>query len=268
MTMHRFWSRVKGASARRLARWFGRRSFVVPANRRVITFTFDDFPRFSLLTGGSILEQAGLTATYYTALGLAGKTIATGQMFVADDVPDLLARGHELGCHTHDHCPAWETPTRGYVASVELNLRTFAAAAPTSRLETHSYPISYPRPATKVRLGKLFRACRGGGQVPNFAASDLNYLNSLFLEQCEGNIRPIEEAIGATMERGGWLIFSTHDVAESHTRFGCSPAFFSHVVRCAVQSGATILPMAKALDLLAPGQPAASHRTTSSASTS
>ena len=265
--MHRLWSRMRGASARRLAKWFGRRSFVVPANRPAISFTFDDFPRSSLLTAGSILEEVGLAATYYTALGLAGKTIATGEMFVGDDIPDLLARGHELGCHTHDHCPAWETPTPGYLTSVDQNIRAFASVAPTARLETHSYPISYPRPATKVRLGKIFRACRGGGQVPNFAASDLNYLNSLFLEQCEGNISPIERAIGATMERGGWLIFSTHDVAENHTRFGCSPAFFTQVVRRAVQSGATILPMAKALDLLTAGQPASSHRSTSSTRT-
>lgn len=258
--MHRLWSRVRGASARRLAKWFGRRPFVVPADQRVITFTFDDFPRSSLLTGGAILERAGLTATYYTALGLAGKTIATGEMFAADDIPRVLAGGHELGCHTHDHCPAWETPASTYLASVEQNLRAFAAAAPDSRLETHSYPISYPRPATKARLGKLFRACRGGGQVPNFAASDLNYLSSLFLEQCQEKISPIERAIGDTMERGGWLIFSTHDVTENHTRFGCSPGFFSQVVRQSVQSGATILPMAKALDLLGASQPAWSQR--------
>ena len=49
---------------------------------------------------------------------------------------------------------------------------------------------------------------------------------------------------------GGWLIFATHDVDRHHTRFGCTPDFFEYVVQCAVNSGARILPMIEALELL------------------
>jgi peptidoglycan/xylan/chitin deacetylase (PgdA/CDA1 family) len=256
MTMPRLWSRLEGASARRLAKWFGRRPFAVPAAARVITFTFDDFPRSSLLAGGALLEQAGFAATYFTSLGLAGETIATGPMFGREDLPRVLARGHELGCHTHDHCPAWETPSAAYLASVEANIRAFATVGGAPMPATHSYPISYPRPATKVRLAEKFRACRGGGQAANRGIADLNYLGSFFLEQCGGDFAPVERVIAETEARGGWLIFSTHDVAENHTRFGCSPAFFARVVERAARSGATVLPMAAALDLLGAPRPA------------
>lgn len=254
--MQRIWSRLRGASARRMAKWFGRRPFLIPAGRRVISFTFDDFPRSSVFNGGAILEQAGAAGTYYAALGLAGTTIATGEIFVPNDLPRLVAGGHEIGCHTYDHCPAWETPAPAYLASVERNLHAFAATPENPRLATHSYPISYPRPATKIRLGQKFRACRGGGQVANHGPTDLNYVNSLFLEQCRGDFAAIDRAIGSVVERGGWLVFSTHDVAESPTRFGCSPAFFTGVVQRAVASGAAILPMEKALDVLGAGRPA------------
>ena len=204
--------------------------------------------RSSLLTGGALLERAGFAATYFTALGLAGKTIATGPLFARDVLPRVLARGHELGCHTYDHCLAWETPSPVYLASVEANHRAFAAVGVAPA--THSYPISYPRPATKVRLGEKFRACRGGGQSANRGIADLNYLNSFFLEQCHGDFAPVERVIAEVEARGGWLIFSVHDVTENHTRFGCSPEFFARVVERAALSGATVLPMAKALDLL------------------
>jgi peptidoglycan/xylan/chitin deacetylase (PgdA/CDA1 family) len=248
--MARFTTRVKGAYARRLARWFGRRTFVVPADRPVISFTFDDFPRSSLATGGATLEQAGFAATYYTAFGLAGTRIATGEMFTLDDLPRALAAGHEIGCHTCEHCPAWETPPREYLASVGRNLRALAPLLGPGGAQSHSFPISYPRPAAKARLGKIFRACRGGGQGLNRGATDLNYVNSVFLEQCGGKLDVIDRLIGALAAQGGWLVFSTHDVAENHTAFGCSPAFFAQVVRRAAASGAQVLPVAKALDVL------------------
>ncbi len=252
--MHRLWTRLRGASARRAARWFARRPFAVPAAARVISFTFDDFPRSALLSGGTLLEGRGLSATYYTALGLAGRTIETGAMFTRDDLPRLLAGGHEIGCHTHDHCPAWETAPRAYLDSVDRNLLAFAGTAEKPTLATHSYPISYPRPATKRRLAKKFRACRGGGQAANVGIADLNYLNSFFLEQCHDDFAPVERAIAGIEEQGGWLIFSTHDVEDRPTRFGCTPAFFARALDRAVRSGATILPVARALDLLgAPG---------------
>jgi peptidoglycan/xylan/chitin deacetylase (PgdA/CDA1 family) len=248
--MARIAKRISGAYARRMARWFGRRSFVVPADRPIISFTFDDFPRSSLAAGGAMLEQAGFAATYYTATGLAGTTIATGEMFTLDDIPRALAAGHEIGCHTCEHCPAWETPPREYLASVGRNLRALAPLLGPGGAQSHSFPISYPRPRAKTRLGKIFRACRGGGQGINLGPADLNCLDSFFLEQCGENSAAIDRIVGATVERGGWLIFSTHDVADQPTPYGCSPDFFARVVRRAAASGAQVLPVAKALDAL------------------
>jgi peptidoglycan/xylan/chitin deacetylase (PgdA/CDA1 family) len=253
--MTRITTRIAGAYARRMARWLGRRPFSIPAAQPIISFTFDDFPRSSLATGGAILEDAGIAATYYTALGLAGTTIATGEMFTLDDIPRALAGGHEIGCHTHEHCPAWETPPREYLASVGRNIRALAPLLGDTGPQSHSYPISYPRPAAKQRLGKIFRACRGGGQGINLGATDLNCLDSVFLEQCGENLGAIDRLIGALGDRGGWLVFSTHDVTERPTAYGCRPGFFSEVVRRAAASGARVLPVAKALDALGAPRP-------------
>jgi len=80
-----------------------RRPFLLRNDVPNISFTFDDFPRSALLTGGAILSRYGVRGSYYASLGLMGKQAPTGTIFVAEDLQRLLAQGHELGCHTFDH---------------------------------------------------------------------------------------------------------------------------------------------------------------------
>jgi hypothetical protein len=72
-------------------------------------------------------------------------------------------------------------------------------------------------------------------------------LKAFFLEQSRDNFAGIESVIARNCANNGWLIFATHDISETPTRFGCTPAFFERVVRLAVQSGAVILPVSRAL---------------------
>jgi peptidoglycan/xylan/chitin deacetylase (PgdA/CDA1 family) len=231
-----------------MARWLGRRLFRIPLGVPIVTFTFDDFPRSALLAGGTILQERHVAGTYFVALGLAHQEIATGKMFLRNDVSRVVAEGHELGCHTFDHHPAWESKTATYVESVLENARQLTQMGIQSRLQTHSFPISYPRPRTKRQIEGRFRCCRGGGQTFNHGRVDLNYVSSFFLEQSREKFHEIERVVAANAIAGGWLIFSTHDIAESPSRFGCTPAFFERVVNSSIRSGARILSMSAALN--------------------
>lgn len=233
-----------------MARWFGRRPFRLQLQRSIVSFTFDDFPRSALATGGRLLAENGMRGTYYVATGLAGRTIETGEMFLPPDLDRALAEGHELGCHTAEHLPAWETPVGAYLESVERNVRVLSRLTPPVRPATHSYPISYPRPASKRHLAGRFRACRFGGQEANRGIVDLNALNSFFLEQSVRDFAAIERRIGGLSTAPGWLIFSTHDVAPDATRYGCTPEFFDRVLCCVRAAGVAVLPMNAALDEL------------------
>jgi peptidoglycan/xylan/chitin deacetylase (PgdA/CDA1 family) len=222
----------------------------MPRGPALVSFTFDDFPRTALLTGGAILERFHLSGTYYTALGLAGQTTSSGPMFDLDDLPRLLRLGHELGCHTFAHRPAWTTAPAAFEDSVRRNSAVLQQYLPGAQFRTHSYPISHPRPATKQRVGRRFCCCRGGGQTFNRGTIDLNYVAAFFLEQSRDDFSAVQDMITANQAAGGWLIFATHDVAERPTRFGCTPAFFEQVVRSAVYSGAEILSVGRAWDAL------------------
>jgi peptidoglycan/xylan/chitin deacetylase (PgdA/CDA1 family) len=247
MNAKRIWRRTESACQRRLAKWFCRRPFELSLDRPIISFTFDDFPRSAFVTGGQILEQAGLSATYYVALGLAGKSTETGEMFQSEDLPELLERGHELGCHTYQHCPAWETEPAIYEVAIKHNREALKDHAPHARFSSHSYPISYPRPETKRRARQYFGGCRGCGQTFNAGVTDLNYLKAFFLEQSRDDLDGIKTVIDANAQARGWLIFATHDIADRPTRFGCTPSLFTSVVEHALRSGAEVLPVSTAL---------------------
>lgn len=248
MEIHR---RAGLALGRWSARRFARRPFLVPPGRPIVSFSFDDFPRSAWESGGPILARRGVKATYYTSFGLAGGDGVSGPHFTHEDLRALLAAGHEIGCHTHAHCPGWETTPEEFEASVARNAEQLREFSPHARFLTHSYPISPPRFGTKRRMGRRFACCRGGGQTHNAGLIDLNCLRGFFLEQTAGDARPLAAAIEATAAAGGWLILATHDISPRPSRYGVTPAFLDHALNLAIASGAEILPVAAARARLA-----------------
>jgi peptidoglycan/xylan/chitin deacetylase (PgdA/CDA1 family) len=251
MAIQRFrtlWGRMGGYYQRTAGQVLARRSFRMQNHQPLVSFTFDDFPRSALFNGGAILERYGAVGTYYVALGLMGKIAPTGELFQYEDLQLLLERGHELGCHTFDHCHSYETPPLRFERSILDNRRALRNLSPEADFKTLSYPISGPRPETKRCTEKYFAGCRGGGQTYNSGMVDLNNLQAFFLEQSRDNPAAIKHMIDSNRRDGGWLIFATHDVCEKPTRFGCTPALFEEIVRYSVDSASRVLPMAAALE--------------------
>ena len=239
-----------GFYQRKVASRFIRRPFGINLKKPVISFTFDDFPRSALLTGGAILNQFGVAGTYYASFGLAGQETASGKIFVIDDLTALLEQGHELGCHTYSHCDSWQTPPQVFEKEINANRDALHSFFPRARFQTFSYPISLPRLSTKSKIAPYFFCCRGGGQKTNVGTADLNLLSAYFLEKARGDLDLIKKLIDENSEARGWLVFATHDISREPTQFGCTPEFFESVVRYAVASGAQILPVVEGLELL------------------
>jgi peptidoglycan/xylan/chitin deacetylase (PgdA/CDA1 family) len=217
----------------------------------MISFTFDDFPRSALTNGGAILKQYGYSGTYYACFGLMGQQNSTGEIFQREDLQELIRQGHELGCHTFDHCDSWETTPAEFEASILRNRRAAAQHVPTVTLKSFSYPISWPQPATKRRTASFFDCARVGGQTFNVGVVDLNYLKGFFIEQSRDDFDAIKQIIDGNTQAMGWLIFATHDVSDSPTRFGCAPALFERIVAYAEKSGAHVLPVRDASERVA-----------------
>ena len=242
--------KIRNRIRRELSIRLCRRNTQVHFPRPVISFTFDDFPRSALICGGDIIRAHGGAATYYVSLGLMGTTQPTGAMFVRGDLEGVIAGGHELGCHTYDHCNAWNTASRDFELSIVKNMQGLQRFFPCRSFKTMSYPISVPRPAVKACCDTYFVGCRSGGQSFNRGTTDLLGLNAFFLEQSREDARSVKLLIDGSCHAGGWLIFATHDVTENPTQYGCTPRFFEEIVRYAANLGARILPVCSALNEL------------------
>lgn len=242
--------RLQGKYRRILSAALCRRPVKMQNTVPLISFTFDDFPRSALEVGGKILNMYGAAGTYYVSLGLLDRDEATGRICSAMDLKEVLAQGHELGCHTFGHCDAWETDSCSFEESLLANRHALRQILPEADFVTMSYPINAPRPDTKRRTGAHFAGCRGGGQCFNVGTVDLNYLRAFFLEQSRDTPTLIWQMINRNREERGWLIFATHDISIEPTRFGCTPEFFEDVASRAKSSGATVLPVAQALSLV------------------
>jgi peptidoglycan/xylan/chitin deacetylase (PgdA/CDA1 family) len=239
---------------RRLAKWFGRRPCRIELKSPIVSFTFDDFPRSALWCAGKILREREYVGTFYTSFGLMGKMAPTGEIFSREDLGEFVQQGHEMACHTFDHCHSWDTAPAEFENSIVRNQKAVEELLPGTRLHNFSYPISHPRPQSKQRVGRHYDCARGGGQTFNGGVTDLNYLKAFFIEQSRDNFDCIQQAIDANARANGWLIFATHDVCDSPTRFGCTPELFERVVEQSAKSGAEILSVEAALSRCGAGK--------------
>jgi len=178
MKLMKFWLRAQGRYQRTVSGWFFRRTVPMSVSVPYISFTFDDFPGSAFHLGGSILSRYGARGTYYVSFGLLGTEAPTGRICVLDDVKALLVQGHELGCHTFAHCHSWDTNPDVFEESLINNKRALNDYLPGRSFESLAYPVVGPRPETKRRAGRHFRACRGGSQMFNSGSLDLNLLKA------------------------------------------------------------------------------------------
>jgi peptidoglycan/xylan/chitin deacetylase (PgdA/CDA1 family) len=247
--MKRVLIRLSSKYRRTAAKHLFRRIITLRPTKPIISFSFDDAPRTAFARGGDMLGAHGARGTFYVSLGMLGRDSPSGVIGTEDDLRLAIETGHELGCHTFDHRSSWETSPGDFLQAVLKNREAVSGLFPEASMSTFAYPICDPRPATKRRIGKMFRCCRGGGQTFNVGKTDLNLLKAFFLDARNlVKIDTVRELLDKNAEARGWLIFATHDIADNPSRYGCSNQFFRDVVKHAAQSGALILPVAKAFE--------------------
>jgi len=221
-----------------------------------VSFTFDDFPRSAYVHGGRILRKYGAFGTYYVAMQLLEEVTPVGLIASREDLRALLADGHEVGCHTFGHLDGAVAGVEEYKQSIEMNQKAFQEAVAGGELRSFAYPFDGPRLAVKRALLGRFVCCREGGQTSNRGTVDLALVKSYFIDRRIGdNVDGIANLIARNSADRGWLVFSTHDVADKPSPFGCRTEFFEQVVRLARESGARVLPVTQVCEELGATRP-------------
>lgn len=236
---------LSGRIQKVLARRFSRKQLRLPPHA-IVSFTFDDFPRSALLTAGEMLRAHGLHGTYYTALGLMEATTSVGPLFTARDLEKLVHDDHELACHSYQHLSCRTATTSRFQADCTRNRNCAAGLFSGLRMRNFSYPYGDVSLQTKSALANEYDSCRSIELGVNSGDIDLAFLRStpIYSSMPSSTIRRL---IRRNKERGGWLIFYTHDVVPAPSPFGCTVQEFEDVLSLAIHSQAEILTIAHAL---------------------
>jgi peptidoglycan/xylan/chitin deacetylase (PgdA/CDA1 family) len=223
---------------------FVRREVRLNGDVPYVSFTFDDFPRTALTTGGRILVQHGVRGTYFVSFGLLDSEGVSGQIASVADVHAAVQDGHDLGCHTFDHLDGSEVPADVFERSIKKNRSALATSAIDTPFQVFAYPLNGPALGTKRVAGSYFASSRGGGQTFNRDVVDVNLLKAYFIdERSRDNLEEVAGLLESNAAAKGWLIFATHDVADQPSPYGCAPDYFDKVVRLSICSGANVLPI-------------------------
>jgi peptidoglycan/xylan/chitin deacetylase (PgdA/CDA1 family) len=218
----------------------------------IVSFTFDDFPRSALLTGGAILERFGAHGTYYVTPSLMNTTGELGELFRENDLTELMQNGHEVGSHTFSHSSCRSLSVVDFLQEVRKSVQTIQEMT-GRRPENFAYPFGHVTVGAKKALENELTSARGIFPGLNGPEIDLNLLraNSLY-----GNMQhaaKVKKLVLENKERKGWLIFYTHDVRPNPSEYGSEPALLEWAVSCARESGARILTIQEALSEVHPG---------------
>jgi peptidoglycan/xylan/chitin deacetylase (PgdA/CDA1 family) len=237
--------------ARRLSRSLARRMPVKTAplrgQRAVASVTFDDFPKSAWSVGGPLMARYHARGTYYTAGTFAGRTVDGIAYFDTDDLCTLHTAGHEIGCHGFGHQPVTSLSNAELRADVARNtqfLRPFNnGEAPVS----YAFPFGDTTLRTKIFYGRRFATARGVHPAVNQGTLDLAQLSTIGIETYTWNEERVMRAIESTKASRGWIVFHTHDVSDSPSPYGCTPAMLESVLKALASAGIEVMPMREAV---------------------
>jgi peptidoglycan/xylan/chitin deacetylase (PgdA/CDA1 family) len=240
--------------ARKLGRLFPTRPQPVTWPGGVVSFTFDDFPKSALDTGGAILEGYGIRGTYYTAAGIAGTDGELGPMFDTDDVTAAHRRGHEIACHTFHHLDCDDSDAGTVLADIDENATALSDLIGGCRPTNFAFPFGSVSFSAKSVLSHRFESCRGTDRGINAGTADFANLRANPVGAC-GDEANVSKLIDQVRVSGGWLIFYTHDIVETPSPFGCTPERFEAIVALAA-ARCPVLPVRDVIAGLAAPAPA------------
>ena len=238
--------KVKRLAARSLAR----SPLRVAPQRPIVTFTFDDFPKSAATTAADRLETHDWRATYFASGAFAGGASHLGRHYDVSDLNRLSRSGHEIGCHTFRHGDAGALSAEETAADCARNRRFLEMTGLESDLVTFAFPYGEARPAAKRALLSRYRALRGVHPGINRGRADRGLLKAVPLDGGEAGLGRALAAVRDVAARPGWLIFYGHDIRETPSRWGCTPAFFKAVCDAVAAENLDVLTFRAALDRL------------------
>jgi peptidoglycan/xylan/chitin deacetylase (PgdA/CDA1 family) len=235
---------------RRIARHLPCKPFVMRNNGPVVSFTFDDVPDSAYLNGAAVLDGYGICGTFYIAGGTCGTSDSYWRVIERDQVRDLNARGHEIGCHTFSHAAVDELDAEAMEDECLRNLDFMRALCPDIAMTNFCYPYGSISLARKLQLQKRFDTCRGIFEGINTGIVDLALLKVIELYDRTLSRDKLRHVLRRARDLNGWVIFYVHDVTERASHMGCSPGLLHTTIEAVRAQNMQCLSIQQALPVI------------------
>jgi peptidoglycan/xylan/chitin deacetylase (PgdA/CDA1 family) len=216
----------------------------------IVSFTFDDFPRTALTVGGHILNSYGLCGTYYASIGLMNGVSPLGDQFRREDLDNLLRDGHELASHTFGHVSCRSVSCARYREDVEKGRSAIEKITGRPDFGNFAFPFGDVTLNTKKVVGRDVASSRSIWRGFNGPQVDLNLLRANSLYGNSDKFAQVQELILENERRRSWLIFYSHDVCQTPSRFGCTPELLEFAISFASRRCARIATIAEVVTAL------------------
>ncbi|MCG8038538.1 MAG: polysaccharide deacetylase family protein [Candidatus Thiodiazotropha taylori] len=227
----------------------------IEMKQAIISFSFDDVPSTAVENGIAILDRHSVKATFYISSGLAmGDEQANaeiGESYLGrEDIVQLDKAGHDIGCHSYSHYRLTEGNAEKFAEDAQRNVRMLSGWLGGKPIEHFSYPFGLVDFKSKRRLSQHYKTLRSSRPGINQKGTDLYLLRGTSLYKPSFDRAAIQRVIDNTVTSGGWLVFYTHGVDDNPGDYDCTPQQLEWVLEQAVASGARILPVSDAYDLI------------------
>jgi peptidoglycan/xylan/chitin deacetylase (PgdA/CDA1 family) len=234
---------IRGKVGKIAAKFIGRKRAHFPPGKRVVSFSFDDFPSSAIANGARLLDERGRLGTFYAALGLAEKNDIPSR----SEMISVGQRGHEIGCHTFGHLDCVDTPP-SQIRLDCLENRRLALELGGVSLRSFSYPFGELNPGSKRVVGEMYDSARTVEEGINSGIIDLAALHGVSLFE-RGGIEAKKAWVKRLETSSGWLIFYTHDVCDPALEWGCSIDMFSTVLDMCLEAGIEVMTVGEVVDM-------------------
>lgn len=235
---------------RRIARHLPTKPFVMRNDAPLVSFTFDDVPDSAYANGAAVLDEYGIRGTFYIASGTCGTTDIYWHVIDHNQVRDLHARGHEIGCHTLSHAAVDDLDTQAMEKECRGNLEIMQELCPGIKMTNFCYPYGVVSLSRKLQLQKRFDTCRGIFEGINAGIIDLGLLKVIELYDRTLSRDKLRHVLRKARNRNGWVIFYAHDVAQQPSHMGCTPALLRATIEAVRAEGMPCLSIREALPMI------------------
>jgi len=235
-----FSKRVHGTINNVLSRSMHRACHDLPAGRYV-SLCFDDFPKSAVENAAPMIEARDWRATWYACGGFQdAQHELYGDMYTADDLQNLIRRGHDIGCHTYDHIDCAEADTPELIAQTDRN-HAFLNQVGVDNIRSFAFPYGALNASSKKTMAASNPALRSVKPGQHRETVDLNLLYAVGLQDDKGGIARALEELKALETGDGWLIIFTHDIRDHPSPWGVTREDYARLLDAIEQSDADVV---------------------------